>query len=695
MVLRRTAGWVALLILIVSLAGCVQVADRTHLKAKEGMADLSSLAGKGYELTRLNGDWEFYGHQLLEPGADWEAADGELVRIPGSWNGYDSDHRLEDGQGYGTYRLLFAAHPDQDILALRVPNIFTAYKLWIDGKLVQSRGVVGMSRETTVPEQYPGIATFVNDRPVHELVIQIANFHHRKGGIWVDFVFGGSDDVIRYQIMDTVNQMIIFGSLAMIGFYHLGLYAMRRQERFTLYFGILCLMVGLRMIVTGNAYLVQWLPWVSWETGMKLEYTAFALAAWSSYMYIYHLFPQEASRRLLKLLTGCTLVLCAIVLTMPGIHFTRLLPVFQLLVIVVSLYILYVLALAVRRKRTGAVYVLIGISVFVLTILNDMAFYNEWSTVSDIVPVGLFFVIMMQSFIISSRFSKALAQIEQVSAEARQLNASLEERIAERTEELQASHAKLEKTHRELEKMETSRTRLLSNISHDLRTPMTLIQGYLEAMQDGVVTEPEQRDRYVRMMLGKVGGLNRLIQELFELSKFEAGVVQFHKEQLTLAQWVEELVEQYQLDVESRGIVFECSLLLEQPDHTADAERIVLLLDRFRMEQVMSNLIYNALGHMPEGGTLQLSFQYAAAQSSLIVSVQDTGAGISEADLPHIFERFYRAGRHAGQAQGSGIGLAIVKEIVDAHLGVIGVESVEGAGTRFFIELPAAEWPSL
>ena len=695
MVLRRICSSVALVLVIMSLVGCMHLSEKAELKAVEGRADLTGLLVNGHELSSLGGVWEFYSHRLIEPGADWNSYNKQLVQVPGSWNSYKSENDLHDGQGYGTYRLQFTTTMDKDILALRVPNVFSSYKLWIDGKLLAERGEVGQSKEEAVPDQYPGIVMFVNDREEHELVIQIANYHHRKGGIWVDFLIGGSEQIMRYQTMDTVNHMIIFGSLTMVGFYHLGLYALRRQEKFTLYFGLLCLMVGMRMIVTGNAYLMQWFPSISWETGMKMEYSAFALSALSSYLYVYYLFPKESSTRFLKLLIGCAVLLCSTVLFSSALLYTRLLPVFQLLVVFVSLYILYVLLQAVRNKRTGALYVLIGITVFVLTILNDMAFYNEWSKVSDLVPVGLFFVIMMQSFIISTRFSNALSRVEHVSAEVKSLNASLEERIVERTEELQASHAKLEKTHQELEKMETSRTRLLSNISHDLRTPMTLIQGYLEAMQDGVVTEPEQRDRYVRMMLSKVGGLNRLIHELFELSKFEAGVVQFHKEQLTLAKWIDELVELYQLDVESRGVGFECSVLLEQHDHTADSEHILLLLDRFRMEQVMSNLIYNALGHMQDGGTLQLSFQYAADQSSLIIGVQDTGPGIPEEDVPHIFERFYSTGRHGGNRQGSGIGLAIVKEIIDAHDGVISVESTMGAGTKFVIELPAAEWMSI
>ncbi len=294
---------------------------------------------------------------------------------------------------------------------------------------------------------------------------------------------------------------------------------------------------------------------------------------------------------------------------------------------------------------------------------------------------------MMQAFIISNRFSHALRKVEEVSAELKLLNSQLEERIDERTQELLQSNEALEKSYEELERQEGSRRRLLTNISHDLRTPMTLIQGYLEAMQDGVIKDREQQERYVRIMLDKVNGLNRLISDLFELSKLEAGQVSFHHSMVRLDDWVEQLRGYYLVDIESRDIRFRCELL----DSDMPPSAVWLWIDEFRMKQTLSNLVYNALIHMSPGDGLALTFRYDQQQGMLELKVADTGSGIPPEDLPYIFERFYKndKSRNSAQGSGSGIGLAIVKEIIDAHRGSIAADSTVGEGSVFTITLPA------
>ena len=206
----------------------------------------------------------------------------------------------------------------------------------------------------------------------------------------------------------------------------------------------------------------------------------------------------------------------------------------------------------------------------------------------------------------------------------------------------------LAQTNRDLQRSETSRRQLMTNISHDLRTPITLLQGYLEAFQDGLVQSEEQRQRYIRMMLGKVGGLNRLIRDLFELTKLEAGQARFDFAEVALGQWIRQLHDLYEIDVISSGLRFSCDYLsenvpLEGHSHgIAQQNRIRLNLDLSRMDQVMANIIYNAIKHTPRGGEITLSFFFEASTNRVIVTVSDTGTGIEEEHLPFIFDRFYK-----------------------------------------------------
>ncbi|MBW7457515.1 histidine kinase, partial [Paenibacillus sepulcri] len=497
---------ILLLTLPLALAGCGDSRDSHKHAAEHGTLDLRNRSFLEEGAVALNGEWAFYPRQLLTPEQLASNAPGvHYVDVPKSWNSYPGDYGLKDGMGFATYRLTVRIDPTEQVLALRVPNIYSAYKLWINGELLTSEGTVGTSRQSSKAEQYPSVVAFKAETGQIDIVAQVSNFQHRKGGIWVEFRLGGSDSMLRMQKWSAAQDMVIFGSLLIIGIYHIGLYAFRRQEKFTIHFGLLCLIVALRAGVTGDSYLLQFFP-ISWETGVKLGYISLPLCAISGYLYVYRLFPQDASRKAIKAIMGIGFVLTFFVLIVPAIIYSKILLFYQLFALVVGLYCLVVLVIARMNRREGASFVLAGMGVFVLTVFNDVFFYNEWLVYAQLVPLGLFFFILMQSFIISTRFSSALRRVELVSNELRELNAHLEERIEERTDALKQTNQTLEEANRELGRMETSRRHLMTNISHDLRTPITLLQGYLEAIQDGVVSTEEQRQRYVRMMLGKVGG---------------------------------------------------------------------------------------------------------------------------------------------------------------------------------------------
>ncbi|MBW7474111.1 histidine kinase [Paenibacillus oenotherae] len=661
--------------------------------AAEGELDLRDWSFQHDGALTLSGEWAFYSHQLLGARDSFEHVKKRYAIVPRSWNSYPDSYGVKNGQGYATYRLSVRIEPTSRILALRMPNISSAYKLWINGNLLASVGKVGTSRETVSAEQFPRIISFDGRTDRLDIIIQVANFQHRKGGIWVDIKLGDSNELVGSQMRTTAQEMIILGSLFIIGIYHIGLYAFRRREQFTVYFGLLCLLVAARIGVTGEGYLMQTFSFISWEAGLKIEYISFAFSAVTGFLYVYTLFPPDMSKLAKRLTLTFGLLLSIFVLAVPAIVFTRLLVIYQLFVLAAGVYALIVLIKAVVRKRDGAPFVLAGLLVFVLTVLNDILFYNEWGFYNQqLVPLGLFFFILMQSFIISTRFSSALFRVEQVSKELRELNTHLEDRIEERTEALRGANETLEKANKELAKMENSRRQLMTNISHDLGTPMTLLQGYLEAMQDGMVTTEEQRSKYVRMMLGKVGGVNRLIRDLFELSKLEAGQLRFHYIGVNLQDWIERHREQYEMDVRGKGLLFESKYIQGGGNEgELHPERIVLQLDLFRMDQVVANIIYNAIKHTGEGGKITLAYSFERSSGRVSVRVKDTGSGIEAEHLPYIFDRFYKKEMSRNSADGgSGLGLAIAKEIVEAHSGMIGAESVPEEGTVIWLSLPAS-----
>jgi len=680
---RLLFSMTALLALVWTLTGCMTTGESTEPpEAKQGFLDLSDWDWERDGPLPLNGEWEF---EWLgsEESLDFPDKLATTMQVPGIWgSAVTGDGKKLPNRGHAFYRL-HIQHQPAERLAIRVPNIMTAYELLVNGKLHASRGVAGHDSESTTPYQIPATVVYNTIGNSTELELHVSNFDHRRGGIRTPFILGENDQIQELGFNYEAQEMIVFGCLIMIGIYHIGLFALRRQELANLLFALLCLFVALRMGSIGEGMLVHWIPGFTWTLAIRFEYIAFAISGWAGYGYFYRMYPQEVNRIGYRLASWGALALVLFTVATPTYVFSSCLIAYQFFVLALGFSAFISILLAGIRRREGAKLALVGVTGLLITIVNDMMFYSGSTQTIDLVPFGLLFLILMNSFIISFRFSQTYERVEQMSEELKDWNNSLELKIAERTEELQHSYATVENAKSELERMEHARRQLVSNISHDLRTPITLLQGYLEALRDHVISDEEQRNATIRLMLTKVEGLNSLIQDLFEISVLEAGKVELVQERLALAHWREMLQEQYGMELEQRGIRFVCSL--EDPAIAS----IKVSIDVHRMNRVFENLVYNATRYTSKGGSIEILFAADVENNGVKLSVSDSGEGINPEDLPYIFDRFYKKdkSRHS-QSGGSGLGLAIVKEIVELHRGTIRVYNRSPRGSTFEITLP-------
>jgi signal transduction histidine kinase len=231
------------------------------------------------------------------------------------------------------------------------------------------------------------------------------------------------------------------------------------------------------------------------------------------------------------------------------------------------------------------------------------------------------------------------------------------------------------KIHDQIEKLqETDRLRreLISNVSHDLRTPMSSMQGYLEMLLKPNITA-EERKTYIEIAFKHCRRLTQLVKELFELSKLDAGRINPELEEFSLAELMQDVAQKFSLAAQQKEII------IETPQNS---QRFMVEADIGLIERVLENLIDNALRYTPTGGKIMLSL--AQQYEKVEVGIKDSGIGLTQEDLPHIFERYYRAQKPTEyQQQSTGLGLAIVKRILELHDSVITVESQLNQGTYF------------
>jgi len=253
--------------------------------------------------------------------------------------------------------------------------------------------------------------------------------------------------------------------------------------------------------------------------------------------------------------------------------------------------------------------------------------------------------------------------------------------LASLAAELEATSARLNEARAESAAIEHSRRQLVAWVSHDLRTPLAGIRAMVEALEDGVVDEPETVARYYRTMRHEVDRLSGLVDDLFELSRIEAGALGLDFERVPLDELVSEAVASASVIAGAKGIDLRGAVGEPSP---------VVELSTPEMARVVRNLLDNAIRHTAPGGTVWIEAALDDSGSEAVVSVRDACGGIPEEDLDHVFELAYRgdAARTPGSA-GAGLGLAVARGLVEAHQGSISVRN-EGDGCRFTVRLPVS-----
>jgi len=226
----------------------------------------------------------------------------------------------------------------------------------------------------------------------------------------------------------------------------------------------------------------------------------------------------------------------------------------------------------------------------------------------------------------------------------------------------------------------------VANVSHELKTPLTSVQGFAQAILDGTADTPESHQQAARVIYNEAGSMHRMVLDLLDLARLDSGMFELQSGPVDLPALLNNIAEKFSPQTHASGISI----------HVESTELPTVMGDGDRLSQVFSNLVDNAFKHTPSGGTITLRARLSGSEGSLgkgsgvQVDVADTGAGISPEALPHIFERFYQAdpSRPGGEKHGTGLGLAIVKEIVGAHGGKISVLSTPNSGSLFTITLP-------
>ncbi|MFN8433250.1 MAG: HAMP domain-containing sensor histidine kinase [Anaerolineales bacterium] len=284
---------------------------------------------------------------------------------------------------------------------------------------------------------------------------------------------------------------------------------------------------------------------------------------------------------------------------------------------------------------------------------------------------------LILAFLVSGWIASPLQKVvnaarEMPSAEVKPLEATGPHEVQELTRAFNSMMARVLASQR-------SQREFVANVSHEMKTPLTSIQGFAQALLDGTANTQESQQKAAQVIYNESERMHRMVLDLLDLAKLDAGTAEMHMAPVNVRALLNSIAEKFAPQSQRAGVGITFNVLDPLPPLIADGDRLA---------QVFTNLTDNALKFTPQGGTVALNA--FVETDKMHISVKDTGIGIPEADIPHIFQRFYQAdpARKGGEAHGTGLGLAIAHEIIVAHGGRISVRSHKGAGTTMEVILP-------
>ncbi|MFS1511042.1 ATP-binding protein [Chengkuizengella sp. SCS-71B] len=621
--------------------------------AKNGILDLSKWDFKKAGKVALDGEWEFYPNQLLEPIDFIDSRQDELtpyiVPVPEkiSWTKYDLGDQSMEVFGKGTFRLKIKIKEEDQIFGIRVCGISRSNKLFVNGKLLGSSG----NPNDYITSIKPYVAYFMVNSGVNEIVLQVANSNFTGGGIYVSQYFGTQQQISQFRDTLVMNHWISISIFLIMGLYFLGMYSQRKKDLFLLYFSLYCLSTGVFSATHGEGAGYMVFPNIPDWLIIRLESVSLITSNLFLILYIYTAFKVVSSKKIIwfAVTIGLSIVLYEI--------FIEYVPSWMKIVAYVymffsMLYVMYIMILAFLKKMEGSVFLIFGTIVMsVHFIKNSFIYVLGIESFRSSFPFEPFVLILMFALLMSFRFSNAFNKIEQLSEE--------------------------------LMKVDQVKDEFLAKTSHELKTPLHGIMNVSNFLLDeGKDKVPKAYSENLSLIHDTSIKLSNLVNDLIDVTRLKNGEFRLQSTTVDMKVSTQIVCDVLAFEVQGKPIQLMNNI----------TESVFIVADENRLRQILYNLIQNAIKHT-ENGTIMVSCQ--RVDDMVQVYVEDTGVGIPEDKREEVFGYFEQLDKLSPQDgyQSMGLGLYISRQLIEKMNGEIWVDWSEvGKGTRVAFTLPKAEY---
>lgn len=632
---------ILLILLLLFYISC-ENSSKKIINAKRGLLDLSSINFNEIESVNLDGEWEFFPNKFIEPNSN----NSELfIQVPSPWNSQPTGLLNHNNFGYGSYRLNVKLNNTIQFPTIKFQYISSAYRIYCNGKEYQNSGNPGIDLNSTYPNITNDESTiFLDGNNNLEIILHVSNFHLSNGGILRSIYLGTNSSITNLHTREDAKHWLITGMIFIMGFYHLGNFFLRKKDFSPLYFGFYCLLSATREFFILERGINRIFPDITFIYWAKLDlfFLFFSITFFAYFMKT--LFPLDTNRIIIRIAAWFHLLLGLVLLILPLKFIYIIENISSITILLLSIYYFFVLVMVLIHKRDSSVLFLFGFSIVYFCIINDLLISMNIYSFQRLLPYGITFLIVVQSYILSHRFNKALSDAETLSIQ--------------------------------LNKMSNVKDEFMSNLSHEIRTPLSLIYAYSELIKDYSGPGEESIKPYGVDIFREANVLSENINDLMLVTDLETKF-KIREDFIKIDHLVGEAIKYLEPFISEKSIIININQI----------DNLSIYCDKSLLIKVFIIIIKNSVVYNFFKGKIEI--YQIQSNDSIILNIKDSGPGISQDDLPRIFDKFYRVDSSITyKVSGVGVGLFIAKRIMELHHFKISASSVLGKGTIIHLEFP-------
>ena len=645
MATRYTFQFILPLVLALSTLApgtCLSASGDEVPLANKGILDLRNWDFSEQPKVSLEGEWEFYWKEYLNID-EIKPTSATYRYFPKLWRGDTIGKNIVTPKGYATHRLKVVLSSVTPELSIEIPHFYSAYLLFINGEYIASNGQFGISEDSSRPYWHPQTHDLKITNDTLDIVLQISNFRHSKGGSSKAISLGSKNYLQTQSTRTQAFDLIMASSLFFIGLFFLVLYNFGRHEKQILYFALFSLFYSYRAIGAETYTLHYVFPDLPWFFTLRMEYITMYMSAIFFACYSYHLYKEETSRLFVKISVVLGALLVAFSLFFPPSWFTSFTLEYSLYVFVSFVYLFYTYIKASVYHRMGSNISLVSTLILFATIGHTILHYlGIVESQRTLYFVGFQQFFFFQSIILFYRYTQNLEIAKQTAEKAAQ-----------------------------------SRSDFLSMISHEIRTPLNAVIG----LTNFLISDKPKDDHIEDLETLKFSAehLHVLINDVLDYSKLDAGKIEFELRDVNIHDLCRNIIKAFENKAAEKRIDLKLNI-----DKTIPK---MIIADGLRLSQILTNLIGNAIKFTDKGSvTLSLNkVTHSIKKVAIKFTVEDTGIGVPKDKQKTIFDSFSQASSSTTrQFGGTGLGLSITKRILDLQNTKINLFSQEGKGARFY-----------